>query len=1075
MRYEKKIFTTIITTIMIIITIESSTAIDEIITDTNGYWRRLDDTTIVTANIDDDGLIYYNQYGYIKTIFTTPFSANEILRYGTTKYNNQLDLYQVCDATNPSNVTLCFVDYDGNTMSTQNISGICNDNKCYLFAITPDYYIFSYEVSTFNHGTIISDYSFTTTTNLIGVESSCPYKRGSTTITTNCGNVYYKSNGTGYNILWTENTKNIGYTTGSYLRFYTTFVNQTHTKIEEYSHLGVGTDWYYTANAMNYNEPNFCHIEESTEELYCKGKGSDSAYLWRYNNYDYDDYIQAEQVFTGITADYYDRNEYGLGYSAFINNTGKKLLIYNGGTLQNTDSNITILPTAYSYNTILVGDAIVFNFYNESFNWRIVTATELSGEESEIPTANYTNQTAINITTIGNYTTTEYNALYVVDENNVLVAGTFDGEYLLVKLDVTNKENIIPLTNVTLQDLPYKISKSGNKIYVGTDDEIHVIDGYNNNSFTIASTDGWTGLFHLDKAYSISAINTTNAFVCDNHDEPDYYTIGQEPTGNIGGDCYDLSYNNQILIVDRDEQGIAMYNATNPLSITIIDTDDQRNNSHNREYGDLLHYEDTLLVTKNNLNSINVYDTNTTLTLITSCNNGGVGESISVDYINGYAIGGLINGRIMICDITNTNENTNTIWENIPLANEEEIIAIEHDNNGLLHLISTTNYIIMNFSTYNITSNEPPTIENYTVSATEIQIEQPTDITITAGNIEAEDIIYYGIKCEGTETNYDQNTNGEFSCSYDEAGTYQLKIAVSDNYHEPIWYDEKTIEIVVLESVFEGGILRVQIIDEERQPITNAQVNSNNETKYTNVYGTTTFTTPDQELYEITTIKDGYYTTIENHYADGTIHVITMTRTATENETILEVTVIDYEENKIEDAFVTYTNTITYQYNYGYTNALGLIIFREIDNGATIIQATKDDVSGSEGTIIAINQTNQITIKLGIKEYFGIRTERNCIDDKIWLCGQVQTPCETNNDCLSDYCIKGLNTCSKFNYSACDYNNIPRGQRCIIKLTFNSYMNSTAEWILGNLLWVLLLLFVVIAIGFIAISWQTKR
>ena len=1076
----KSLCSWIIAIALLVITVTSAAAVTDInITGISNYWRHLDEDLVVTSNTGDDLLMYYDRDGFIKDINTSPYSALNILKLGGQDYTENGDLYQVCDKNNK---IICLADYSGGTLSTDDVSavwgGATGELGMEFVARLPDYYVFSVITGGFTNFLRFTDSAFTINKTISGTTQGCVRSNnvGGFPHYNRCVSIFYDDAGGGdYYLILVSRTQNTFFT-GSSIRFTKYYSNATHFSVVNSTAVGAGTDWTYQGQP---SKPNYCWQDDDSNAIYCT-KGGSGQVLWMYDIYGYGINVPYNFFIYGgysFTSTYNYLNNWCsptcVTYDLYVDASDEKILFYEDYVLENPNSTVTLSSNLLPYATLVVGDAIIYT--NGAGSSRLVTGSLLAGEVS-VPLINATNETAINITEIGDYTATEYNALFVVDEDNALVAGTIEGDDRLVKLDISDPTNIVALANITLSDTPYKISMSGNRVFVATDNEVHVIDGYATNNFSLVSTDGWGRIFYTDKTYSVSAVNTTNTFLCDRHEEPDYHTVGEAPEGNVGGGCFDLSYNDSgYLLVDRDDDGVALYNVTNPPTFILLDTDDQRTSSHGRDYGDLLYFDGRSLVAIENLYSLSYYvTTNQTLTHLTTCNNGGAGQSISSEFIEPYAFGGLINGRIMVCDVTNTDETTNTVWETIVGADDEPIIAIEKGFDGTIHMISTTHYIITNFSLYNITSNTPPTIDNYSVSSVTLSIDEPTDITIFAGNVEPEDVIYYGIKCEGTETTYTFNTNGLHSCTYNSSGVYDMLIAITDNYHYPTWYDETSIEITVSEDIFVGGVLRIQVLDETHtNPIIGATVNANNETKYTNTEGLATFTTPTTGLYEVVTTKTGYYTDVSNYYSDSTTHIVSLIILGTGTETILEVTVIDAVGNYVESVLVSYTNTISYEYDYTFTNGLGFALFRGLDSGTVIVQASKEDFEAeSEAVAIGANQTTSVTLTLE-KELAGAtktHLDRNCRDDGIWLCGDVATVCINDSDCLSDSCTVGF--CSRFNYTVCDENNYPRSQSCIFHFTTQSWLGSLADWLLSNLLYVVILLIVTVGIGFVAVSWR---
>lgn len=669
-------------------------------------------------------------------------------------------------------------------------------------------------------------------------------------------------------------------------------------------------------------------------------------------------------------------------------------------------------------------------------------------------------------------------ALSIPSVNGVLLAGIFSLAEKVRKVDLSDYATIVSLTNEGLLDFPYAVDYYDGTVFVATDDEIHSFSGYSTDSFSLIERRGWGG-FHSDIANDFVAINSTSGFVCDNFDEPDFYTIGSEPTGNYGGGCYAMEYDpsTQYLFVDSNDAGIRFWDVSNLASFELNNTQNYRSYAHDLT-GDILDFKEGILATKRNEQSMTIFNVTTpsSPTLITHCNNGGYGTVTSIEiYNSSLVVAGLDNGKISLCNLNDNNETNNTNSFSLTDLGGAKIRAVEMDENNTIWLMTSDSIQPYYLNLTSVLNNTAPNITSVTVSANSVYLGEPVDIQVIAGNVETEDVIKYGIKCEGTETSFTQNSNGEFTCTYNTTGVYNLRVAVSDNYHVGTWFDERVEEIIVGEEVFSGGILRIEVLDENQNAIEGANVTVDGESKLTTVYGDVTFTTADTSLYESTTSFTGYYPSVDNFYADSSIHIVTLVAEPTGNETVLQVTVVDKNGAKVENALVSYTNTITYNYNYKFTNGLGLAIFRDIDAGTYVVIASKGDNRNSVNTNILDGNINEVEIQVDFASLPNLHIDRDCIDDGIWLCGDVETSCTQDSDCLSDQCTVGTNKCSRFNYSVCDVNGYPRSQSCVIKFTAENTLGNVTDWILSNLLWVIMLLVVVIGVGFIFVSWSPRR
>ena len=673
---------------------------------------------------------------------------------------------------------------------------------------------------------------------------------------------------------------------------------------------------------------------------------------------------------------------------------------------------------------------------------------------------------------------TDLRALEIPSSSGTLIAGIFSGTNKIRKIDLSVTGNLTALTFLDLLDFPYTINYKNDVVYVATDNEVHAVSGYSTDNFALIENRGWN-FPRSDVANDVQAINETKAFVCDNFEEPDVYTIGNQPQGNFGGECWAMEYdeNNNYLYVDANQDGIRFWDVSDLNSFLLNSTQNYRTESHDLT-GDIMDLKEEILLVKRNSQSMTAFNVSTPSnpTIITHCNNGGAGTITSLEIYNTtLAIGGTINGKLSFCDLTDNNETNNTQSFSLDDLYNIKIRAVELDENNTIWLMTSEVLQPYFLNLTGVLNNTAPNITSFTVSSNNVFIGEPVDVQIIAGNVEEADVIKYGVKCEGTETNYDQNSNGEFTCTYNSSGVYNLRVAVSDNYHVGQWFDEQYEEIIVDETIFSGGILRIQVINEQQEAVEGANVTVDGESKLTTIYGDVTFTTDDNGLYEVTTQKDDYYPSIDNFYADSSIHIVNLVGVPTENETVLQVTVVDKNGNKVENALVSYTNTITYRYDYKFTNGFGLAVFRGIDAGTVVIQASKDSNSNSVNTNILSRNINEVEIQVDYTNLPNLHLERNCIDDGIWLCGDVENSCTQDSDCLSDQCTVGTNKCSRFNYTVCDVNGYPRGQTCVIKYSAEATLGNVTDWILDNLLWVIMLMVIVIGVGFIFVSWSPRR
>jgi len=377
-------------------------------------------------------------------------------------------------------------------------------------------------------------------------------------------------------------------------------------------------------------------------------------------------------------------------------------------------------------------------------------------------------------------------------------------------------------------------------------------------------------------------------------------------------------------------------------------------------------------------------------------------------------------------------------------------------------------------------NNTLPWIDYYTISDDTPSINQTITITIIETNVEPADVIHFGIKCEGTETNYTQNSDGQFFCTYNSSGVRNLTIAISDNFHVGTWNNETNITITVSSQVFTGGTLNVQVYDSQTNDyLVGATVTADEQNTTTDSFGRATITTSEETTYVVKINKTGYYDKYNSILANGGLWFVYVDPLTTIGSTNILITIEDEIGNRLEEVIVSYTNTLTYEYDYEFTDANGQVLFANVDSGTAIIQASHSDYDSNDANInIANGKTTETTITITRIGGFTGTThyDRNCIDDGLWICGDqsiVQHSCTQDSDCeLTNYCTVGINTCSRFNYSRCDDIGMPRTQKCITKLTGEQTLNNITNWMLSNLLWVIVIIILLVSAGMIFISWK---
>lgn len=1080
---------------MIFVTMLSAgSAVDITFNATNdaNRWIRLGSNLIATYDPSTpDTINYYDSAGLNKSIDISPYTASRALKYGQTDPDNYGDIVFVCNYVDEE---LCTVDYSGEDVDIEDMSGVyqrfydligsdptgnvmnvafVTDNLILFAVSTNNQFMWNRALTTELIGTATGGNS----TNFGRINQSDSSSRPQVCREDNaggssfeCTHTFYRATGAEYYIYIPFTINSIPKT--SYVYRYKTTNAGTYLN---WDNVTGGIEREGLSGDSTTEWMNWCYKEDNTDDVVCNMNTGLQA-----EKYDLDlpteapDRDYPSSPYNGDEVEIYFIDDNGDDHVVIINGTQSEVIVYESGVRQNTDANMT---SYYSQNAFALANDVVI--------YPIATSTYRLTNNFTAPAPPIDNESEIyyNVTLEANNTYNEsLFSLELLGGDEVLIGQLNGGDEYIYLYDYSIPSTLSEVDNVEVGDEIFKTSTYGNNVMVATDDGMFVYDLATLNE---QEHDRFRFVWLANDAYDVATLSNTTAMVCDNNDEMDYYSIGSDPSGNLGAGCYDIEVDGQYAYVDVDDDGIRVYNISTPSTPSLITTIDDRTDTYVWTHGDLLDLNSTnqLLLAKRNLYSMILYDISSpsSPTEIVSCNNGGAGEISAVELINNQvAVGGTTNGRIVICDLTDPEETTNTDWFTLDGMNGESIQAIEYDGQ-YLHSIGNSTYVISSFSvdTINISGNTPPTLDNYTISDTELLLDQEVDITIIAGNVEPEDVIRYRLRCADNES-YGENTNGEFTCSYSTAGTYNITMAVSDNYHVGSWYDEIIVQAVVLNTNFTGGTLRLLLLDDENQGINLVEVTADGQTLYTNSVGSVTFTTNTTGLYEVTAQKTGYYTTINSFEADGTIYPITMTRVGNGSTTLLRVTILDEDAIGIQDAIVSYTNTLTYEYDYTFTDGSGLAYFDDINAGIVIVQGSKGEYEANSESVVLIEGTIndvEITLKTLSDSFTGTaRLDRECVDDGLWLCGNtaiVEHSCSIDADCeLSNYCVKGVNKCSRFNYSQCDAIGMPRTQKCVTKLTTEKTLNNITNWMLSNLLWVIVMLILLVAVGMLFIAWK---
>ena len=1083
---------------MTLLTINQAMAENFNISTTGSAWRHVDDDLVATATGTYE-ITYYDSTGIDRTVNTTPYSASNIINFGLSP---QSDYTYVSKEDfvflNIPTKEIIYVDYGTSSISNVNASsagGWVDSDSCGssnfvdAFAITDDYIYYTrcvggnlekeIMVMSFTGGYVQNLSVYGGDDRWLGCSWSDTYSSYT------CGDIFIDYQGGNiYNAYVTQEQFN--YNDYNMFRVTKYVLNETNS-----SHIRVSSVSSIATLNLPYNDLGMrifvkgCY--EDGSEIICSFPASSPRIYTFYKSGGYSvSYPESNPITRNdidIEASFKDENQ--DTDEMFINDTGA-VYVYDttSGDLLSAGEN-AYNEGVYRFKQfssgILLQDALIYQY--SSSNYRFKTFDELSTySEGTPPPPTEENVSYITINSTNDFTGSDLRTLLLLDNDEVLVGGSIFGTEGVIVVDYSDPQNVSSGAGIET-DYVYstdkKTSSSPQKISVGTSNGIYSMT-YDGSVFTFRTRDHW-GLFHADDVYDV-VTDDYNNYVCDvAHEELDYNVEYYEPTDRASTECYDMERHGDYLYVDAGQAGINVYDISSNSSAPYENHIDIRSTSNGLLYGDLLDIDGDVLVGIRDADEMVAYNitSDSSETEITVCDVGGLGTIISVELLGtSTAIAGTSNGRIAYCDLTKEEGENVVVYEPIT---SNEITAIEYDG-SLIHILAEDEYIISQVENYtvNLTTNTPPTLENYSVSDTTPEINQTVTVTITAGNVETLDVIRYGIKCDSEQTNYTYNLLGQFECTYEEAGATTMTIAVTDNYHIGTWYDETNISITVLPTVFTGGLINVEVIDDETEEyVVGASVTADGTTVTTDSFGRATITTSEETTYLTTATATGYYDLSQTLLADGSYYVMRMNSLGESNETNLVVTITNNNGTAIEGALVSYTNGITYNYDYTFTDLNGKAYFNNIDSGLTVVQASATYYEDGQRSINIISTTtNQVDITLdgtGNEITGTLREDRNCIDDGLWLCGGIEVvehSCTQNSDCLSDQCTKGVNKCSRFNYSRCDDAGLPRNQQCITKLTAENALGKTTNWFLTNLVWVILLLILLISAGMIFISWK---
>lgn len=818
-------------------------------------------------------------------------------------------------------------------------------------------------------------------------------------------------------------------------------------------------------------------------------------------------------IASNLTLEIWDMNFTTLYYTTTLNNVpnGAEVELYR--ITQNSILWTGYQAGNYTYNlqaTLINNNASISN----STLWTVI-----NGE-----TINQTNYEAQEYSKLPD--DIGFNGIYSVtpsNENNAYTSIQNGSNLYIASWDITNPASIIySRLNTALNQQsgrngnPTSISSIDmiqglNRLFIGTNNNLFIYDNASNNiaSGLIYDFDKGFGIFENDGINDISAQSIDYAYVCqdgtglENDDIYLYnYTLADFQDQMNSAPCISIKYDNWVYVHGGGNTNIKIWN---PITQTLTSTIDFTKTISTRAYRDLLDVKNYYLSFIAGKDEIRRYDISNASNPILSgkCFTNETNEEIeSIEAItNDEIIIGLYNPRnnvdiIYVCDFGNNDTYSATkggyvaqylsgiygtkAWEITKANNQGKILMASGDRLEIFFYEKTNTSLQV---------NNPPIIDDYTFTPnTTICLNQIVDIEIIAHDPDTTppaDYLQYGVSCSGGGQPTTYSAYNLLTCSYSTAGTKTITIIVKDNHGLPSTASYDTITVNNCNQTNVTTIFFKIIDGNTANPVIGATINiylnqtlialgTTNNNGYADFNGLTPLT-----YYRATFTKDGYATKTEYFYTNNIRYVRALEPTNPNGttRTLLTVTVQNSNNTLLEGVLVATLDPVTGASRYGLTDYSGTVYIFDIQPSNSFIVGARKEGYETTSVYASISNGEQKSVNIimgqsrGANGYFPA-TPRQCADTirGVWLCGNLSTTgignsCTQDTECISGRCSIGLTIreCSRFNYTLCDSQGINRGNTCIFKNMTRGIFTTIGDLILGNFLYVLLLVFLIVA------------
>ncbi len=340
----------------------------------------------------------------------------------------------------------------------------------------------------------------------------------------------------------------------------------------------------------------------------------------------------------------------------------------------------------------------------------------------------------------------------------------------------------------------------------------------------------------------------------------------------------------------------------------------------------------------------------------------------------------------------------------------------------------------------------------------------------------------------GTDIAYDWHSWEGVSFTYEESGNHTMRIYITDDVHPDVYLIYRDFNIEVRDNVTLLGenesTLKFKVVDSSFDtPISAVYVDvSGGVGGYTNSNGLFVEVV-DVGVYLVEFSKTNYVTKANYFSTSELYQEVLLTPTADPNRRTLIVVVKDVNGTVLSDVFVQIQMPNIVQFDFGYTDANGRVVFYPEEDNVVIVIDTEEqyEISSTEA-YVPLGSTTERTVTLRVDDLAliedvidgGSFTVTGCQDyiRGVLLCDYDKvTTCTLDDQCLTGLCTN-TGHCSNFNWNLCDDQEMKRGSVCFLKNVILGFMRGVGNWILDNFFYVLLI--VLFLVGALILSLRKR-